>query len=444
MMVMVGDDDPANLKGPNNAARTLAYDRDNLPKYLLIMKNGGHLSFVNNVCFEGGTGPTLFDCRQSNPQAQAICKYGLPFFDRYLKNDINAEEELNKQDPVWSLYEKEVIPISVVPELHFKTHLYEGLNMISVPLDPGENWRLSDLIDFIGKDNVTLIIWYNTQTRKFTAHLPRFPLDSPTNSFINGDQGYIVNVLQPVDVIFTGSGWSNMAPNKSTVFDNNITWAFAVAGTLYDEYGIRKTKSIGLCGSKVGEANTPVTDNYSVTIRNLNTGNSLYSSVGSSEAGMFVAAFVDLNRNSVVSLGDTIEIVVQDDSGKVLAGPIKHHVQHIDLKRASVILNIRVGNIVPEKNALLQNFPNPFNPETWLPYQLAEGTNVGINIYDVSGQLVQVMDLGYKEAGTYISRKRAVYWNGKNKTGECLASGIYFYTITAGNFTAKRRMLMVK
>jgi len=431
MMVMVGDDDPSNLKGPNNADRTLAYDRAKLPKYLLIMKNGRHLSFVNAVCSEGETDTTLFDCRQSNPQAQAICQYGLAFFNRYLKNDVNAEEQLNKSDPAWSLYEKEAEgQLSAFDPTHegklrFKMHLDAGLNMISVPLDTGENWRLSDLTDFIGKDNVTLIVWYNTQTGKFTAYLPTFPIDSPPNSSINGDQGYIINVLQPVDVIFTGSGWSNMAPNIRTVY--NSLWAFAVAGALYDEDGT-----------------TPVTDNYSVTIRNLNTGSSLYSFVGSSGDGMFVAAFVDLNRNSVVNLDDTLEVVVRDASGKVLAGPIKHRVQHIDLKRAAVILNIRIGDIVPEKSDLLQNFPNPFNPETWLPYQLAEGASVNINIYDVSGQLVQVIDLGYKGAGTYISKRNAAYWNGKNKMGECLASGIYFYTITAGNFTARRRMLMVK
>ncbi|MBM3242627.1 T9SS type A sorting domain-containing protein [Candidatus Poribacteria bacterium] len=425
MMVMLGDDDESNLTGPNNAVRTLAYTKAKPPKYLLIMKNGSHLSFVNDVCAEGETDTTLFNCRQSNPQAQAICQYGLAFFNRYLKTEVSAEEQLTKLDPVWTLYNQELVTQEEV--LRFKIPLYEGLNMIPVPLDPGENWRLSDLIDFIGKDNVTLIVWYNTQTGKFTSHLPKFPLDSPTNSSINGDQGYIVNVLRPVDVTFTGSGWSNMAPNKSTVFDNDSTWAFAVAGMLYDEYGT-----------------TLVTDNYSVTIRNLNTGNSLYSSVGSAGDGIFVAAFVDLNRNSVVSLGDTIEIVVQDDAGKVMAGPIKHQVQHIDLRRASVILNIRVGDIVPEKNALLQNFPNPFNPETWIPYQLTEGATVKIKIYDLSGRLVQAMDLGYKEAGTYISKRSAAYWNGKNKTGESLASGIYFYTITAGNFTAKRRMLMVK
>ena len=112
MMVMVGDDDRSNLKGPNNADRTLAYDRANLPKYLLIMKNGRHLSFVNNACSRWENKITLFNCRQSNPQVQGICKYGLAFLNRYLKTDVSAEEQLNKLDPVWTLYnKKDSVPI---------------------------------------------------------------------------------------------------------------------------------------------------------------------------------------------------------------------------------------------------------------------------------------------------------------------------------------------
>jgi len=108
MMVMLGDNDESNLKGPNNAARTLAYDRANFPKYLLIMKNGSHLSFVNNACSKERD--TLFACRQSNPQVQGICRYGLAFFNRYLKNDVSAEKQLTKLDPVWTLYKKDSAP----------------------------------------------------------------------------------------------------------------------------------------------------------------------------------------------------------------------------------------------------------------------------------------------------------------------------------------------
>ena len=100
--------------------------------------------------------------------------------------------------------------------------------------------------------------------------------------------------------------------------------------------------------------------------------------------------------------------------------------------------------LVPEESALLANYPNPFNPETWIPYQLAEPAEVTLRIYAVNGELVRTLVLGQMPAGIYQSRTRAVYWDGKNEVGESVASGIYFYTLTGGNFTATRKMLIRK
>ena len=96
------------------------------------------------------------------------------------------------------------------------------------------------------------------------------------------------------------------------------------------------------------------------------------------------------------------------------------------------------------ENALLANFPNPFNPETWIPYQLAKPTEVTITIYAVDGQAVRTLTLGHQPAGIYQSRSRAAYWDGRNAFGEPVASGLYFYTLTAGDFTATRKMLIRK
>ena len=100
--------------------------------------------------------------------------------------------------------------------------------------------------------------------------------------------------------------------------------------------------------------------------------------------------------------------------------------------------------LVPEKTALLANYPNPFNPETWIPYQLAEPATVTLHIYAVSGALVRTLDLGHQPAGVYQQRTRAAYWDGRNQLGESVASGVYFYTLTAGDFTATRKMLIRK
>jgi hypothetical protein len=100
--------------------------------------------------------------------------------------------------------------------------------------------------------------------------------------------------------------------------------------------------------------------------------------------------------------------------------------------------------IPPEHTALLQNFPNPFNPETWIPYQLKEDGEVTIRIYDATGGLVRGLELGHKSAGLYVSRDRSAYWDGRNETGEPVASGVYFYTIQAGEFAATRKMIIAR
>ena len=94
--------------------------------------------------------------------------------------------------------------------------------------------------------------------------------------------------------------------------------------------------------------------------------------------------------------------------------------------------------------ALLQNFPNPFNPETWIPFDLAADASVTIRIYDVKGQLVRQLDIGKQKAGRYLDKNKAAYWNGKDQFGQSVSSGIYFYTLKAGSFMATRRMVILK
>ena len=100
--------------------------------------------------------------------------------------------------------------------------------------------------------------------------------------------------------------------------------------------------------------------------------------------------------------------------------------------------------VVPAKTVLHANYPNPFNPETWIPYQLAKPAEVTVRIYAVNGALVRTLTLGHQTAGVYQSRSRAAYWDGKNALGESVASGVYFYTLSAGDFTATRKMLIWK
>ena len=113
---------------------------------------------------------------------------------------------------------------------------------------------------------------------------------------------------------------------------------------------------------------------------------------------------------------------------------------------ANAVLSVRLDSIgKPKLTQLLQNFPNPFNPETWIPYQLSEDSSVSIFIYDTTGKLIRILPLGYQSAaGFYNSRDRAAYWDGRNAFGESVASGVYFYQLRAGNYTALRRMVILK
>ena len=99
---------------------------------------------------------------------------------------------------------------------------------------------------------------------------------------------------------------------------------------------------------------------------------------------------------------------------------------------------------IPVETGLLPNYPNPFNPETWIPYVLANPSGVKITIYDVRGTVVRHLDLGHQREGYYTSRSRAAYWDGRNDLGERVASGIYFYKLEADNVSFLRKMLILK
>ena len=114
------------------------------------------------------------------------------------------------------------------------------------------------------------------------------------------------------------------------------------------------------------------------------------------------------------------------------------------MKRGFVVLEQLLISLTPRETELLANYPNPFNPETWIPYRLAEDALVTLTIYDGSGQVVRTLEIGHRIAAAYESQSKAIYWHGRNGSGEQVASGIYFYTLTAGDFSATRKMLILK
>ena len=172
---------------------------------------------------------------------------------------------------------------------------------------------------------------------------------------------------------------------------------------------------------------------------------------------------VDLNGDGIVSILDLVLAIREMDSTTALAPPaievvgldpamIEAWIAQARLeddgslvfKQGIEFLENLLASLIPKETALLHNYPNPFNPETWIPYQLAASAEVTLTIYDANGEMVRYLALGYQAAGMYRSRSRAVYWDGRNQLGESVASGLYFYTLTAGEFSATRRMLILK
>ena len=115
-----------------------------------------------------------------------------------------------------------------------------------------------------------------------------------------------------------------------------------------------------------------------------------------------------------------------------------------DSQRGIRFLHYLSAILTPKETALLANYPNPFNPETWMPYRLAKPAEVALTIYAADGDVVRALALGHQPAGVYQAKSRAAYWDGRNSRGEPVASGVYFYTLSAGDFNATRKMLIRK
>ena len=188
-----------------------------------------------------------------------------------------------------------------------------------------------------------------------------------------------------------------------------------------------------------------------------------------SQAGQSGILTADVNGDGMVNLRDLYAVanrigdIAAAPSAKVLTASqveqwlklAKHAVstrpiqtssfQHeFSYERGIQVLEQLLQGLAPKESALLANYPNPFNPETWIPYQLASASDVRITIYDADGTLVRQFNLGHQPAGLYQDRNRAAYWDGTNALGESVASGIYFYTLITEDFSATRKMLILK
>ena len=209
-------------------------------------------------------------------------------------------------------------------------------------------------------------------------------------------------------------------------------------------------------GIRMWKALPPVNGGGVVNIADLVEVAQNFGQVGENDA--------DINGDGVVNIVDIILVAVA--LGEVAGAPAAHAEAFLMLTAAEVeqwlieakqlqnedpryfrgilFLEQLLTTLTPKKIVLFPNYPNPFNPETWIPYQLSKPAEVTLHIYGVNGALIQTLALGHQQAGAYKDRSRAAYWDGRNAQGEPVASGVYFYTLTAGDFTATRKMLIQK
>jgi len=339
------------------------------------------------------------------------------FFDRFVDGKV-AEYWLQLD---WFGFQTQV-GLLTLPEATedfsnvFFASLAEGLNMISLPLKPQTPFTARSFAEELSS---TVVVKFDSDRRRFVG----FTLDAPDDGFpIEGGKGYIVNLKEATDMTLVGAPWTNEPPVETApplaISSPDSGWAFVVSGRITD-----KAK-----------------DGYFVTVRNTRTNTVATDLVRN---GYFAPTFADLSRNSIVEVGDGLQITVMDRNGEIASEPILINVTADALRQAFVPITLtNVGK--PNQSLLLQNYPNPFNPETWMPYQLQDSAQVAIHIYDTQGGLVRTLSLGQRAAGFYQSRSRAAYWDGHNDDGESVASGVYFYQLRAGDFSATRRMLIVK
>ena len=168
----------------------------------------------------------------------------------------------------------------------------------------------------------------------------------------------------------------------------------------------------------------------------------------------------DINTDGIVDILDLVQVANEIGDGSA-AAPALHsltveqiqswltQVKQIDdgspdFRRAINVLENLLRAVLPEMTVLLPNYPNPFNPETWIPYQLANASDVQITIYDTKGIIVRTLVLGHQAAGYYTNRNRAAYWNGRNSLGENVASGVYVYQLQADDISPMRKMVILK
>ena len=338
--------------------------------------------------------------------------------------------------------------------------LHPGPNLVGVPLRDSRIARVSALFTLDGiRDNV-LAITVADNGRLQTVRQAGEVGDIP----VIGGQSFVLMAQEAATVAISGGGWYNAAsraaaaPSVGNADLHSLLTGLQVTDT---------TPILALRGSIVPSAGgwgkserisdesragpRPGMPRLRVIVKNLSTGKavsterrSAFPTVTGAEKAGYQVTFVDIETGRAAQIGDILEIAVRSPSPLIGVQPVRYTVTVEDVKRSWIQLPALVAYEIPSETELLANYPNPFNPETWIPYRLAEDGFVTLTIYDGSGHLVRTLNVGHRIAAVYEGRSKAIHWDGRNGLGEQVASGVYFYHLSAGDYAATRRMVILK
>ena len=398
---------------------------------------------------------------------------------------------------------EEPIPEPVVEGPGFDVTLEPGLNMVSIPLMPADPYTAKSLAEMLG---ATVVIQLDAATQSFTGYTVAdegdgFGIDGGKGYIVNTPAGGMVKFTgdawdnqpepeevpveeeAPAEEVAEEPAAAEEAPAEEVAEEPAAAEEAPAEEVAEEPAAAEEAPAEEVAEEPAAEEEAPaeevaeepaaeeeeapaapalstyksawafiVTSDiqgmdtgtaYTLVAENLRTGTIATENV-TNAARRSSAVWADLNRKSVVEAGDRLKVALYDDRGSIVSGPFQRTVTTMDIRNAFLSLQLNVGDVQPQDTLLAQNFPNPFNPETWIPYQLSKATEVKIDIYDISGHLVRSLDLGWKPLGAYMTPSGAAYWDGKNAVGERVASGIYFYTLQTSDFAATRRMVILK
>ena len=303
--------------------------------------------------------------------------------------------------------------------------LSAGANLVGLPVDDPRITNVSDIIT-LGAGAVSAIV-VSTDDGFASVGAAGDAADGP----VAGDAAYLVTASSVTTIALLGDGWSNDAAGAAPI---------ALAG--YNVDG--QTAVLDLNGAVVDEITGVAREGFRVKVKNLSTKVSLSKVTSVEMAEGYNMTFVDLKAGHAARVGDLLEISADSPNPLIGVQPVRHVVTVDDVKNSTIQLENLIAYEIPAETELLRNYPNPFNPETWIPYHLAEDADVKLTIYNVSGEVVRDIDVGHQTAAKYDTRSKAIYWDGRNQFGEQVASGIYFYSLSAGDFSATRKMVILK